>query len=236
VAFSPDGTLLAGSVWGESGGVRIWDTASGEELVSIDRPLWSESRIAFSPDGTRLFASSETDLFGWEISATDTGAVTVTNPITLTGYMTNASQYYSVGVDHVSFSPDGERVALAHWNGAPTVFDVATMTEVLRLEGHALNCRDVVFSPDGRLLATVSDDHTVRIWDAQTGQELQSLPGHDYLGYSVDFSPDGAWLVSADENGPMFVWNTSTGEQLLTVRSDEAGVSLACPSRPMAEA
>jgi WD40 repeat protein len=224
VAFSPDGALLAAAVEGE--GVMIWDAASGEELFLLPRSLTGHPRVTFSPDGTQLFASSEIDLFGWEISATETGAVTATNPITVTGYMTNTSEWYTIGVDFMSFSPDGQRMAVAHWKGAPVVFDLATMTETLRLEGHANNCRDVAFSPDGRLLATAGDDLTVRVWDAQTGRELRNLAAPNQLIYSVDFSPDGTRLVSADESGVMIVWDPYTSERLrtLTKASDLGGL------------
>jgi WD40 repeat protein len=221
VAFSPDGALLAAAV--EVEGVMVWDTASGEELFLLPRPLMGHPRVTFSPDGTRLFASSETDFYGWEISATEAGAITATNPITVTGYMTNTSEWFTIGVNFMSFSPDGQRMAVAHWKGVPTVFDLATMREVLRLEGHANNCRDVAFSPDGRLLATAGDDFTVRVWDAETAQELLNLATPNQVVYSVDFSPDGTRLVSADQTGLMIVWDPSTGEKLLTKSSDLGG-------------
>jgi len=221
VAFSPDGALLAAALYGE--GVMVWDSASGEELFLLTRPLGGHPRVAFSPDGTRLFASSERDFCVWEVATTDTGAITATNPIIVTGYMTNTSGWYTIGVDFMSFSPDGTRMAVAHWKGAPTVFDLATMTETLRLEGHEANCRDIDFSPDGRLLASAGDDLTVRVWDAGTGQQLLNLSAPNPLIYSVDWSPDGTRLVSADEMGVMIVWDSLSGDRLLTVNADTGG-------------
>jgi WD40 repeat protein/DNA-binding SARP family transcriptional activator len=220
VAFSPDGTLLAAAV---PKGVTVWDATSGEELFLLERPLWGHPRVTFSPDGPRLFASGETDLYAWEMATTDTGAVTATNPITVSGYLTKTSGEFTIGVNFMSFSPDGQRMAVAHWKGAPTVFDTATLTETLRLEGHAVNCRDVAFSPDGRLLATAGDDLTVRVWDAETGQELLNLSVPNPRVYSVDWSPDGSRLVAADEFGVMIVWDPLTGEKLLTKSSGVAG-------------
>jgi WD40 repeat protein/class 3 adenylate cyclase len=221
VDFSPDGRLLAAGLYGQ--GVMVWDVASGEELFLLERPLGGHARVVFSPDGTRLFASSEVDLFGWEISADDAGEITATNPFTLTGYMANASDMYNVGVGWISFSPDGSRMALAHWNGAPTLFDLETMTELLRLEGHGFNARDIAFSPDGSLLATSADDLRVKVWDAETGREKLSMGGHTRAIYSVDFSPEGSRLVSADENGRMFIWDPYTGDRILTVRFSDGG-------------
>jgi WD40 repeat protein/class 3 adenylate cyclase len=220
VAFSPDGALLAAAL---EDGVMVWDAASAKELFFLDRPLWGHPRVTFSPDGTRLFASGESDLYVWEMAATDTGAVTATNPITVSGYLTKTSGYFTIGVNFMSFSPDGQRMAVAHWKGAPAVFDTATLTETLRLEGHAVNCRDVAFSPDGRLLATAGDDLTVRVWDAETGLELLNLSVPNPRVYSVDWSPDGSRLVAADQVGMMIVWDPLTGEKLLTKSSGVAG-------------
>jgi hypothetical protein len=61
VAFSPNGRILASAAGpgryrqaSEADGIRIWDTATGEE---IHRPLGNNSAVtclAFSPDGSRL--------------------------------------------------------------------------------------------------------------------------------------------------------------------------------------
>jgi len=62
VAFSPDGTLLAGAY--ADGYVRLWNLATGE-AVGTPHPAGagsggSVSGVAFSPDG-KLLATADTD-------------------------------------------------------------------------------------------------------------------------------------------------------------------------------
>ena len=57
VAFSPDGTRLVtgGFTKGSEKGVLVWDAASGQRLLKLDRnELGAVDAVAFSPDGTRL--------------------------------------------------------------------------------------------------------------------------------------------------------------------------------------
>jgi WD40 repeat protein/class 3 adenylate cyclase len=223
IAYSPDGALVAAAVYGESGGVWIWDTDTGEELLVLRHGVSAVPRIEFSPDGALLVASGETQLVGWELrSDPNTGAVSATEAFRLTGYLANSSGMFEQAINWMSFSPDGTRLAVAHWKGAPTVFDVATMAEILRLEGHAITCRDAEYSPDGELLVTICDDGLVKTWDAASGQELLTLVGHSGTTVirSADFSPDGTRLVTAEEGGTLFVWDPFTGQKLLTLLSD----------------
>jgi WD40 repeat protein len=57
VAFSPDGTRLAAA----GGGVKIWDTASGNDLITFRDVLGGCAKLAFSPDGHRLHAVVRSD-------------------------------------------------------------------------------------------------------------------------------------------------------------------------------
>jgi WD40 repeat protein len=60
MAFSNDGSMLAS---GSAAGIKIWDTASGEELLTIEYAVENNSfaqyELAFWPDDTKLIFSSE---------------------------------------------------------------------------------------------------------------------------------------------------------------------------------
>ena len=56
VAFSPDGTTLAGGSWDRT--VRLWDVKTGEQKQVFTGHVGLVYSVAFSPDGTTL-ASGE---------------------------------------------------------------------------------------------------------------------------------------------------------------------------------
>ncbi len=69
-AFSHDGRMLATvSRMGENN-VRVWDTKTGDALMIPCSPSADITRLAFSPDDTRLFALGRTPLRSWSLPTT----------------------------------------------------------------------------------------------------------------------------------------------------------------------
>src|SRR6185436_6698384 len=63
LAYSPDGKLLAGLA--ASGGVHLWDLASGQEVKGWDTRTENGAGIAFSPDGLLLATSGADGAAVW---------------------------------------------------------------------------------------------------------------------------------------------------------------------------
>jgi WD40 repeat protein len=69
------------------------------------------------------------------------------------------------------FSPHGDRLAIGHYSGSVTLWDVPTGTLVQRYAGHAKAVAGIAFSPDGKLLATAGRDGIVSLWPAAEDRE-----------------------------------------------------------------
>jgi WD40 repeat protein/tRNA A-37 threonylcarbamoyl transferase component Bud32 len=206
VSFDRDGRrVLTGSA---DKTARIWDTASGKELVSLrghDAPVVVAT---FSPDGRQVLtlgpgpdrsarlwdAASGKELVRMKLSTEWDPRFHLGN---LTVGLAEPSGYYTA-----SFSPDGRRVltAFGEWPDCTArVWDAATGKELVELHGHEGPVGCARFSPDGRRIVTASLDKTVRLWDAASGKELRTLRGHLGGVFSVIFSPDGRRILSVGE-------------------------------------
>jgi WD40 repeat protein len=66
VAFSPDGKRLVTA--SNDGTVKLWDTDSGEDVLTLRGHTSGVKSVAFSPDGNRLASASNDAILIWNAS------------------------------------------------------------------------------------------------------------------------------------------------------------------------
>ncbi|MFI6449094.1 helix-turn-helix domain-containing protein [Kitasatospora sp. NPDC050543] len=221
VGFSPDSRRLAVV---DSGGVRLWDIASGTELPRIEHADIRET--AFSTDGTLMVTSDGKEVLLWRL---DTPSVPLLRyPLA----NTDASQF--------KLDPDAHRIRyLEGLTGA--VVRTIDLTNALAPAWTSRPIAAARFSPDGSTLATLlssAADHTHRIQlrDLREGGHVIDLPGMscpprpDDQGVTLSctvlmtFRPDGRAFAYGIVN-PMqpntppsvSIWDISTGRTTATL-------------------
>ena len=214
VEFSPDGKRIISvshSYRDQDGTIKVWDAATGTELVTLRGHEGGISWAAFSPDGQRIVSSGHRDetIKIWD-------AATGTELKTLRGHQARVAA--------VAFSPDGERIVLSSGDKTIKVWDAATSTELTTLRGHEGAVCRVAFSPDGERIVSSSMDKTIKIWDVATGTELMTLRGHDAAVFSAVFSSDGKRIVSGSGDKTIKIWDGTTGAELMILRGHEQEV------------
>lgn len=201
--------------------VKVWDAKSGKEV--LQRPVQQSGmyRLAFTPDGKRLFFGNGDGAWAWDIPD---------------GQETFKFQSHPGGVLAFGFSPDGKRVVTGRGESqgcdgciepaAANVWDAVTGKLLLSLQGPVDRLVwMLLFSPDGKHLAAASNNNpNVVVWSAVDGRLIYPFDGHGAPVSSVAFSPDGKFLASfSDCNQLGMVLDGHTGKKLTALERSRSG-------------
>lgn len=154
LAYSPDGVLLASG--GRGGGVYIWEADTGNEFHNLRGHQAGISDLAWRSDSNLLASASEDgSILVWEMNNGNQvkkipahGGGVLSLDWNQNGHLVSSGRdkkvkiwkpdfnllkelpAFSNMITEVAFSHDGKRVFAADWNGAITVWDVATAKQV----------------------------------------------------------------------------------------------------------
>ena len=226
LAMSHDGASFAVSGWklDNSGPnpilraeLSVRDSTTGEPVRTIELPARHVStRLAFSPDGHRLAASTRpTVVVNGQVSPLPHSFVYIWDLAGSQRPMLLENQHEGT-LSCLAFSPDGNRLASVGMDHTLQVANAYTGRAVFPAATDSGSPTSVIFSPDGRRLAAAGMDGIVRLWDAANGNSFQSLrgfgpPGGGHYGFTarLAFSPDGLRLASNDWDGTVTIWDAS---------------------------
>ena len=149
MVMSPDGFTLVTASW--DGTIRFYNEGESKKLE-----MWVES-LAYSPDNDFIVVGTHEIRF-FERQ----------NPPNVTDACWGIQMVSTVCVLHLT----GTTVVSVSWDDTIRVWDLATGSNRLTIEGH-FEFRGVALSPDGKTIATVSEKD-IYLWNTSNG----SFPKH----------------------------------------------------------
>ena len=167
ITFSPDSQRLAGNVAGatwRSTDIRIWEVATGKELLTLKGQAGGIWKLSFGPGGKRLASNDNYTVKIWDLETKKE----------IRSFKTPAFTRSVVFIDN------GKRLATGHDDGRIRLWDVDSARMVGTLKGHTDWVPSLALSRDGKWLASGSVDRTAKLWDLTTGKEVLALRGHEW--------------------------------------------------------
>uniref|UniRef100_A0A8V0ZUQ5 Dynein assembly factor with WD repeat domains 1 n=1 Tax=Gallus gallus TaxID=9031 RepID=A0A8V0ZUQ5_CHICK len=213
VAFNKSGSCFITGSYDRT--CKVWDTASGEELHTLEGHKNVVYAIAFNNPygmlhvliGHRGEISSAQ--FNWDCSLIVTGSMDKTCMLwnATTGAHIATLTGHSDEIMDVCFDYAGQRIATASADGSGRVYNAETKKCIAKLEGHGGEISKICFNPKGNRILTASSDKTARLWDAATGHCLQILEGHTDEIFSCAFNYKGNIIITGSKDNTCRVWH-----------------------------
>ena len=203
VAFSPGGEWVAAAV---SRSIHIWDTASGEPLLTLQTAA-SIRAIAFSANCLNLLIADSKGLSRRRFLDPH-----VSKPVR-EGYMAT-----------VDYAPEAGRVAMSWNEGDVGVFNASFGTEIARFENHPDRVRTIALSQNGALLAVSgqwqSTSPSAWIWNVATRRLLGKVPVVPRGAGALAFSPDNRFLAGSGWRQGVQLWSLNPLARVDSIGTD----------------
>lgn len=197
-----DSTFVLSAGW--DGRLRLWLTATGEQVSELQASAKPLSCCTLSPDGSAWLAASMDGVLGcWDA-------------------MTHQLRMQFIAhirpISMIRYSPDGQELATASWDRKLMVRKVGKERDGVALAGHHDIVAGCGWTPDGKQILSWSHDTTMRLWDKDSGREVARFTGHEDRITAGGVSLDGNWAVSGGRDGIVKLWNLRQRTEQRSVR------------------
>jgi WD40 repeat protein len=192
-AFSPRGDRFAAI---SGGNIHVW-AVPGWNLLAVIKAHSGQDWLLFLPDGESVLTESNNEITRWQIGTGKCvgsfGPAELTPSVSSDGRVLATIQGDTVhrwevatGVEidphfkgrvdafaSVAFSPDGNTIAAATFDGPIQLWNVACGQLAGTLQGPLRQVGYLAFSPDGTLVSN-GWDNTIRLWKAPAWSQIDS--------------------------------------------------------------
>lgn len=200
-AVLPGERLLS---WSVDHSLKVWNSATGEELETLDAHTGSVDGALMLQDQRRALAwDREGGLICWDL---ELGEATHH----FTGH--ERAVLGAVAIDEHTIISWSEDKTLRTWS-----LETGDPLEVMT--GHTRPIRDAVLCSPEHILSW-SDDKTLRLWSTQGGEALAVMKGHTREVVGAILLP-GERALSWDMDNTMRAWQLPAGEELATFEGHE---------------
>jgi len=183
--------------------VRLWNTDKVTSPTNIGSHEDIVTGIEFSPDGKWLVSSSFEQV---KLHNVETG---VSHTIS------------DFGAESVSFSPDGNFLAIALDD--VRLWDIKKEKVINTLKDVDGLIYDVSFSVDGTLLVTASEDDLIRVWDVNNAKVLKKWDTHQ-IPFSVSMSPKNDFIAYGNGDGSLVLKGIKSFKDVYTLIGHSASI------------
>ncbi|XP_055752025.1 dynein assembly factor with WDR repeat domains 1 isoform X3 [Salvelinus fontinalis] len=222
VAFNKSGSRFITGSYDRT--CKIWDTASGEELHTLEGHRNVVYAITFNnPYGDKIATGSfDKTCRLWSVE---------------TGKCFHTFRGHTAEIVCLAFNPQSTLVATGSMDTTAKLWDIQTGEEVstltvweaasgkcmATLAGHEDEVLDVCFDYTGQLIATASADGTARVYSAASYQCISRLESHEGEISKICFNAQGSRVLTASADKTARLWDVQSGVclQVLEGHTDE---------------
>ncbi|KAK9323645.1 WD40-repeat-containing domain protein [Lipomyces orientalis] len=201
---------------------RLAYSVDGRSLLTVGSNRLIRKFTVDSEDEPYSIEHHENDILGVATSRTHFATCSEDGTATLfsmrTNEMENMLVRQSLPIRDITFSPDGQWVAVAGDETTVKLINTTDITRIITLPAHRQGVKHVSFHPNGALLATSSIDGAIRVFSISS-EEPELVKMIEGLTPSVESSQETSTKVAWHPDGRAFATQNKTRDIITVSRA-----------------